>query len=230
MTYSNITEGVFISRPNRFIAICMINGKEEVCHVKNTGRCKELLISGVRVILTKLDNLSRKTQYDLIGVYKNDCLINIDSQAPNKVALEYLRDIFKDAVIKPEYKIGNSRLDFHIDDGATDIFVEVKGCTLEKDGIAMFPDAPTERGIKHINELIACAKNGHRAIILFIVQLKPVLYFTPNYETHKEFGEALKTARQSGVEILAVDCIVKPNELCYADNVTVYLKWIKGKC
>jgi len=216
MKYYNIKTGKFISRPNRFIAIVEIDGREEICHVKNTGRCKELLLPGARVFLQEFDTEKRKTKYDLIAVYKGDCLINMDSQAPNKVFGEWAKEsgYFKNlTLIKPEQKYGDSRFDFYIEDGDRKIFVEVKGVTLEKDGVALFPDAPTERGVKHINELCKAKKNGYEAIIAFVIQMKGIKVFKPNKETHPEFAAALKKAANSGVEILCLDCIVAENEL-----------------
>lgn len=210
MKYDNIIEGKFLSRPNRFIAYVEIDGKTEIAHVKNTGRCKELLIEGARVFLEVSSNPERKTKYDLIAVYKGDNLINMDSQAPNKVALEFVREQFKNAKIKPEYTYGNSRIDICVN-GNT--LIEVKGVTLENNGIAMFPDAPTERGIKHINELIKAREAGYESYILFVIQMKGISEFKPNYKTHKEFGEALKDAENAGVKILAYDCTVTPTTL-----------------
>lgn len=216
MTYKEIIKGIFISRPNRFIANVEIDGKIEVCHVKNTGRCKEILIKGVTVILEKSDNLNRKTKYDLIGVYKGKELINIDSVAPNKVFGEwavnsgYFGEL---SLIKPEKTYKKSRFDYYIESGDRKIFVEVKGVTLENDGVVSFPDAPTERGIKHINELIDAKVNGFEAFIFFVVQMKNCKYFTPNAKTHKAFADALKTAKDNGVEIRCVNCNVWENKL-----------------
>lgn len=216
MKYKNIVKGRFIERPNRFISKVEINGKTETVHVKNTGRCRELLQSGNTVYLEKSDNPARKTGYDLVAVEKKrenkaDLLINMDSQIPNSAAEEWLRkgNIFSDrAVIRREVKYGNSRFDLYIEDGGRRAFLEVKGVTLEKDGVAMFPDAPTERGVKHINELVSCIKDGYEAYILFVIQMKEVSLFTPNYETHAEFGKALCEAEKAGVRIMAVDCVV----------------------
>lgn len=223
MEYGTVIEGRFISRPNRFIAVVEVNGQDEICHVKNTGRCKELLIPGVRVVLEPSDKPSRKTKFDLIAVYKGDMLINIDSQAPNKVALEYLHKLYPSAEIHPEFSIGQSRLDFLVQQDGEKLFVEVKGCTLEKDGGAYFPDAPTLRGVKHLRELITCVKQGHRAMVLFIIQMRPILFLSPNDETHPEFGSALRLASQSGVEIRAIDCIVETNALIAHEPVEIRL-------
>lgn len=222
MVYNSIVKGKFISRPNRFIAYAEINGKEEICHVKNTGRCRELLIPGADIILEKSDNPNRKTKFDLVSVYKNGRLINMDSQAPNKIAAELLPKLFPHYIIKSEQKYKNSRFDFYMESENTKAFVEVKGVTLEKDNIVMFPDAPTERGIKHINELIYAVENSYDAYILFIIQLNGVKYLTPNYKTHHEFGETLKLAEQKGVKILAYDCIVKENEITADKPVMVF--------
>ncbi|MBQ8303935.1 MAG: DNA/RNA nuclease SfsA [Clostridia bacterium] len=220
MKYENIVKGVFLSRPNRFIAEVLIDGIKQTVHVKNTGRCKELLIKGNEVWLQKSHNPLRKTAYDLIAVKKGDLLINMDSQIPNAVAAEWLKkgNLFsKEAVIKREVTFGNSRFDLFIDDGNRKAFIEVKGVTLENDGIASFPDAPTLRGVKHINELVKCTECGFEAYIIFIIQMKGVHLFTPNYKTHREFGEALKSAQEKGVRIIALDCIVTENSI-EADN------------
>ncbi len=220
MKYENIVKGVFLSRPNRFIAEVLIDGIKQTVHVKNTGRCKELLVKGNEVWLQKSDNPLRKTAYDLISVKKGDLLINMDSQIPNAVAAEWLKkgNLFsKQAVIKREVTFGNSRFDLFIEDGNRKAFIEVKGVTLENDGVASFPDAPTERGVKHINELINCAESGFEAYIIFIIQMKGVHLFTPNFDTHREFGQALKNAQESGVRVISLDCIVTENSI-EADN------------
>lgn len=220
MKYSKIVEGQFLSRPNRFIAKVLINGAEETVHVKNTGRCKELLVSGAKVYLYEASNLQRKTKYDLIAVekvtQKGTLLINMDSQVPNDVAEEYLRDcklFSKNAEIRREFTYNNSRFDFYIADGSRKIFLEVKGVTLENDGVASFPDAPTERGVKHINELVGAVKEGYEAYILFVVQMKGVHLFKPNDSTHKAFGDALRNAHLNGVKIIAVDSIIEPDSI-----------------
>jgi sugar fermentation stimulation protein A len=226
MIYNNIKKAKFINRPNRFIANIEINGKQEVCHVKNTGRCKELLIEGADIYVQESDNSSRKTKYDLIAVYKGDKLINIDSQAPNKVFHEFLLEghFFQNIKsIKPEYKYKNSRFDFYIETDDKKILVEVKGVTLEEDGVVMFPDAPTARGVKHLNELADCLDNGYEAYVCFIIQMKNVLYFTPNYKTHKEFGETLKKVMKKGVNIIAMDCDVTKDSLSARNMVGVIL-------
>ena len=214
MKYNNIYKGNFIERPNRFIAICEIEGKKETCHVKNTGRCRELLVKGATVYLEKSTNPNRKTQFDLIAVEKNDILINMDSQIPNFVVAESLNKIFSDITfVKQEYKYGNSRFDIYVETKKDKIFVEVKGVTLENDGVVSFPDAPTERGIKHLKELQKAVLDGYRACVVFLVQMKDVKYFEPNYETHPEFAEELKKAYKNGVEIFVYDSIVTPDEI-----------------
>lgn len=226
MKYDNIVKGKFISRPNRFIAHVEINGKKEISHVKNTGRCKELLISGVNVFLQENDNPNRKTKFSLIAVEKGNRLINIDSQIPNKVVNEWLENgnLFKDiTLIKPETKYGNSRFDFYVETKEKKIFIEVKGATLEENGVVRFPDAPTERGVKHINELCECKKEGYEAYIIFVIQMKGVMYFEPNMKTHKEFGYALKKAKDSGVNILALDCEVTRETIVMGQYVNVKL-------
>ena len=226
MTYPNIATGVFIERPNRFIALVEINGNVETCHVKNTGRCRELLICGARVILEVSNNPARKTKYDLIAVYKGDELINIDSQAPNKVFFEWISNgnYFENVtLIAPERTYKNSRFDFYVEADGKRIFVEVKGVTLERDGVLLFPDAPTQRGVKHINELISAKADGYEAYICFVIQMKNCKYFMPNAETHKEFADVLKKANEYGVKIIAVNCNVQENELTISDQICVNL-------
>ena len=214
MKYVNIVKGIFLERPNRFIANCYIGDKIEVCHVKNTGRCKELLVKGSTVYLHKSNNSNRKTKYDLIAVQKGDRLINMDSQIVNSVALEYVTNLFENTkLIKPEYKYGNSRFDIYIETETDKIFVEVKGVTLENDGVVRFPDAPTQRGIKHLKELQKAVTEGYKAYILFVIQMSDVKYFEPNVMTHLEFAEELKRARDNGVIPLAFDCAVTPDSI-----------------
>lgn len=227
MIYKNISEAKFISRPNRFIGKVLIDNKIEDVHIKNTGRCKELLIEGSRVFLDKALNTNRKTKYDLISVYKDNILINIDSQAPNKIIEEWLensnnkiRDIEK---IKREYKYGASRIDFYIETKKEKILMEVKGVTLEKNNIAMFPDAPTKRGSKHLNELIMSIEEGYKAYLVLIIQFSGAKYFTPNYDTDIEFSETLKLAKKKGVNIIALDCIVGEDTLEINKEVEVML-------
>lgn len=236
MQYENIVQGKFLSRPNRFIAHVEIDGVDTVVHVKNTGRCKELLVPGCTVYLEKSGNPARKTPYDLIAVEKGNLLINMDSQAPNKVAGEWIRshqELFPEITfLKPEYTFGNSRFDFYVEYkgiGRTKVarekihkmFIEVKGCTLEFDGHAKFPDAPTERGVKHLTELAEilnekmCAEDGtlYECGILFLIQMKGCHKFSPNVATHPEFGTALKNAQDAGVRIFVYDCKVTPDTL-----------------
>lgn len=222
MVYNNIKSGRFISRPNRFIANIEIDGEICVCHVKNTGRCAELLLPGTHVFVQCCDNPNRKTKYDLIAVYKGERLINIDSQAPNKVFGEWIESYFKDVTyVKPEAKYGNSRFDFYIEAEGRKIFAEVKGVTLENDGEVKFPDAPTVRGVKHLNELSACISKGFEAYVFFVVQMKDVKYFSPNRETHPEFAAALEKAFKNGVNVCCVDCNVSPDSLTVGDFVPV---------
>ncbi len=214
MKYNNILKGEFAGRPNRFIANVLIDNQIEVCHVKNTGRCKELLVKGAIVYLQKSDNLSRKTKYDLIAVQKGDRLINMDSQIVNYVALEYLPNIFNNIkLVKPECKYGNSRFDIYVETDTDKIFIEVKGVTLENDGVVSFPDAPTERGIKHLKELQNAVTEGYKAYVMFVVQMSDVKYFEPNHITHPEFEEELKNAIEKGVISLAFDCAVTPDSI-----------------
>lgn len=223
MKYNNILKGKFLSRPNRFIAYAEIDGRIEKCHVKNTGRCRELLTEGCAVYLERAKNPERKTQFDLVAAEKGDRLINMDSYAPNIAAGEFLPTLFPKGIIRPEYTYGNSRLDFYIEDGERKILLEVKGVTLEKDGAAMFPDAPTERGVKHILELIRSMDEGYEAYMLFVIQMADVEYFTPNTDMHPEFAAALKKASGSGVKILAYDCAVSPEEMKIGKSVEVRL-------
>ena len=216
MKYENIVKGEFIERPNRFIAEVVIDGETETVHVKNTGKCKELLIKGRTVYLSRAANPERKTKYDLIAVDKDGLLINMDSQIPNGAAVEWLKkgNIFSEkAVIKREVTYGKSRFDLYIEDDGRKAFLEVKGVTLEENGIVMFPDAPTERGVKHIRELISCMKDGYEAYILFVVQMKGVKYFCPNYKTHPDFADALKDAAKAGVNVIAAECSVAPDRI-----------------
>lgn len=230
MKYTKIKKGRFISRPNRFIAKVNIDGIEEIVHVKNTGRCKELLLDNATVYLYESDNLARKTKYDLIAVEKETksgtIIINMDSQVPNDVVEEWLKSgalFSKDATIRREFTYNKSRFDFYIEDNAHKAFLEVKGVTLENDGVASFPDAPTERGIKHINELVSAIKEGYEAYILFVIQMKGVYKFTPNDITHKAFGDALRNAQKAGVKVLAVDCIVSPDKISIDNMIPIEL-------
>lgn len=213
MKYKNITHGKFHSRPNRFIAKVWINDVLETVHVKNTGRCKELLLPDSDVILEISDNPNRKTKYDLIAVYKKGLgLVNIDSQAPNKVVGEWL--IKQDySLIKPEYTYGNSRIDFYMEKDEEKYLMEVKGCTLEVDGVGYFPDAPTERGVKHLKELTKAVGNGYKCFVAFVIQMEGIKEVKANVATHKEFGEALSEAQKAGVQIIFLGCSVKEDEL-----------------
>ena len=213
MKYENITKGVFLNRPNRFIAEAEVNGQKEIVHVKNTGRCRELLIPGCEVWLTAPETPGRKTKYDLVSVRKdNGLLFNIDSQAPNKVVKEWLESQDYDRVV-PEYTYGDSRIDFYMERDGERYLMEVKGCTLEVDGIGYFPDAPTERGVKHLRELAGAVKNGYKAILAFVIQVEGVSEVRPNVETHAEFGTALREAEDAGVQVLFLKCQVEPDEL-----------------
>ena len=218
MKYNKVEQGIFQKRPNRFIAHVEINGKEEVCHVKNTGRCRELLVPGALVFLEESDNPKRKTKYDLIAVEKGNRLINMDSQIPNKVVEEWLKE---GNLFGKEAKV---RFDLYIESGERKIFMEVKGVTLEENNVVRFPDAPTQRGVKHIQELEKCIKEGYEAYLIFVIQMENVDYFTPNRDTHPEFAEALKTAEKAGVHILAYDCIVRKDLINLAKPVRVYLE------
>ena len=250
MKYNRVVPGIFQKRPNRFIAHVCIHGKEEVCHVKNTGRCKELLVPGCTVYCAVSDNPNRKTKFDLIAVkkkvenhegdadqnttasddknalsanHKNEfetdtvLLINMDSQAPNAAVKEWLASgaspFGQIDLLKPECRHGNSRFDFYLECNKRKIFIEVKGVTLEDDGVVLFPDAPTERGVKHVHELIQCHAEGYETYILFVVQMERARYFTPNRKTHPQFADALYEAKQAGVELLAYMCTVSPNEM-----------------
>ena len=217
MRYDNITRAVFLKRPNRFIAEVDIEGHRETVHVKNTGRCKELLIPGCEVWLTAPGTPDRKTKYDLVAVRKNTGgLFNIDSQAPNKVMKEWL-DKQGFSKIIPEYTYGDSRIDFYMERGGERFLMEVKGCTLEVDGIGYFPDAPTERGVKHLRELTAAVKDGYRAMLAFVIQMDGVSLVKPNISTHAEFGVAMDEAISAGVEVLFLKCHVEPDTLVIVD-------------
>lgn len=213
MTYDNITAAKFISRPNRFIAKVEVGGVLETVHVKNTGRCRELLIPGCEVWLTVPGSPGRKTKYDLVCVRKDTGVIfNIDSQAPNKVVAEWLSGQGFDRVL-PEYVFGDSRIDFYMEKEGVRYLMEVKGCTLEKGGIGYFPDAPTERGVKHIRELIRAVEEGYRGILAFVIQMEGVSEVLPNVATHPGFGVALDEAKKAGVEVLFLPCKVTPKSL-----------------
>ena len=231
MNYNSIEKGTFLFRENRFVAKVNIDENPHTVHVKNTGRCRELLIPGATVYLEKSQNPRRKTAYDLVAVEKKregkePLLINMDSQIPNTAAEEWLKKgllFSENAKIRREVVFENSRFDFYIEDGRHRVFLEVKGVTLEQDGVARFPDAPTLRGIKHINELIEVKKQGFDCYILFVIQMKEIKLFEPNYDTHGEFGEALKAAKRAGVKILAFDCIVTPKSITLDQEVKIQL-------
>ncbi len=221
MRYPNIHPAVFLDRPNRFIAHVSLGGETVVAHVKNTGRCKELLVPGATVYLERSDNPARKTLYDLIAVEKNVSretivLINMDAQAPNKVFGEWAaagRFVPGLTLLRPETTFGKSRFDFYWEVGERRGFVEVKGCTLERDGAAYFPDAPTERGVKHVEELMAARRAGYEAALFLVIQMEGVAFWSPNDETHPAFGDAVRRAAEAGVRIMAYDCAVTPDSL-----------------
>jgi len=226
MKYERMEIGRFIERPNRFIAYVEIAGQQETVHVKNTGRCKELLQPGAAVYVQKADNPGRKTQWDLISVKKGDRVINMDSQIPNKVAQEWIEagHLFEGVtLIKPEVSYQNSRFDLYVECGERKIFIEVKGVTLEEDGVVRFPDAPSERAVKHVQELVKAVKEGYEAYIFFVIQMADIRYFTPHAKMQPAFGEALKEAREAGVNILAYECDVEPDRLCITKEVPVIL-------
>lgn len=227
MRYKNIVKGEFISRPNRFIANVKIDGEIYKCHVKNTGRCRELLVPGCEVWLEHCKSENRKTEYSLITVNKNGKLINMDSQAPNNAAEEWIKGggLIPDIqLLKREQKWGDSRFDFYFETENEKAYAEVKGVTLEENGVVMFPDAPTERGVKHVKELCRLKEEGFGAYLIFVIQMKDVKYFTPNIKTHKEFAEALCQAEKAGVSIVAADCFVTPDIMEIRDRVKVILR------
>lgn len=230
MKYERINGALFLERPNRFIAYAELNGKKETIHVKNTGRCAELLCPGAVIYVQESDNPARKTKWDLIAVEKETGsgkrLINMDSQIPNRVVQEWIEqgNLFSDVtLIRPETTFGSSRFDLYVETGDRKIFIEVKGVTLEEDGVCRFPDAPSDRAVKHLEELVRAKKEGYEAYVFFVIQMKGVLYFTPNTDTHPAFAEALKRAKAAGVEILAYDCEVTPESIQIADSVDVVL-------
>ena len=249
MKYEHIEPAVFLERPNRFIAWVQTERGREICHVKNTGRCRELLLPGAALFVERKESTNRKTPLDLIGVKKGERLINMDSQAPNRVVEEWLKAHAEDErvleslgfspagggtgkgrggaeeglEIRPEYTYGDSRFDFLLQRGGESLLMEVKGVTLEEEGIVRFPDAPTERGVKHIRELTASLLSGYRACILFVIQMKDVRYMEPNDRTHEAFGAALREAQRAGVRVLAYDCLVEENRLTLEDPVPVLL-------
>ncbi len=224
MQYKTVISATFCSRPNRFIAHCLIDGKETVCHVKNTGRCKELLIPGCRVFVTPGENPARKTPYDLIGVEKDGEIINIDSACPNQAVAKWLPTFLpKGAIIRPETKFGNSRMDFYAKADGQEFLIEVKGVTLKQNGVALFPDAPTTRGVRHLQELTKAVKQGYTCYVLFVIQMKGVTRFSPNRQTDPNFADALKQAVDAGVKVMALDCKVTPTEMEIDGEIPVVL-------
>lgn len=230
MRYGKVLPGVFKARPNRFIAHVEIGGELCVCHVKNTGRCRELLIPGARVYMEESQNPARKTKYDLIAVEKGGLLINMDSQAPNKAAAEAIPRLLPGLTcLRPETVFGNSRFDFYAEttgaDGSLEKwFIEVKGVTLEENGAAKFPDAPTQRGAKHLRELCRCVDEGYRAAVLFLIQMKGVRFFEPNEITDPDFAAALRQAAAHEVRVFALDCLVTPDSMTADQPVEVKLR------
>lgn len=229
MRYESIKKAIFLDRPNRFIAYARLDGETVKCHVKNTGRCKELLIPGETEVYLEDhgEGTGRKTRYSLVKVVKNGRIINMDSQAPNQIAYDWLLDggLYKDITyLKREQTYGASRIDIYYEraDGIKGL-MEVKGVTLEEDNVARFPDAPTERGVKHIYELMEAVKEGYEANILFVIQMKGIKRFEPNYKTHAAFGEALAAAKEAGVNVIAIDCHVDENEVYAGDFVPVVI-------
>ena len=225
MRYDSMVPGTFLARPNRFIAHVKIGGREEVCHVKNTGRCKELLPAGAKVWCQQFDNPNRKTKFDLITVQKGERLINMDSQAPNRAAKEWLEagGLGEISELKGEYTHGDSRFDFSFLKEGKQCFLEVKGVTLENDGVCAFPAAPTERGVKHLRGLTKLAKEGYGAYVLFVIQMADVVYLHPNDTTDPAFGKALREAVEAGVQVLAVDCAVTEDSMVVRNPVEVRL-------
>ena len=221
MKYDDVIEASFIDRPNRFIARVGIGGKVETVHVKNTGRCRELLVPGARVWLAASGNPARKTRYDLIAIRKSTgVLFNIDSQAPNRAAAEWLAGQGFDRIL-PEYVFGESRIDFFMERGSERYLMEVKGCTLEIGGVGYFPDAPTLRGVKHIRELIKAAMSGYRSILAFVIQMDGVTEVRANAATHPEFAAAMEEAGEAGVRILFLPCHVEPDGLAVLPEVRI---------
>jgi sugar fermentation stimulation protein A len=228
MKYSHIVQGIFIKRVNRFIAHVLVDGIEEVVHVKNTGRCRELFIAGRIVILERAKNPERKTRFSIIGIYKEDCLINIDSQVPNSVVFEALlanviSEITNINMVKREVTYGKSRFDLYFESADCRGFIEVKGVTLEEDGLVMFPDAPTLRGTKHVLEMMKAVEEGYKGYIFFLVQMKGVKSFSPNSKTDPGFAAALRLAAQKGVILLAYDSLVSEDEIVIGDRVEIVL-------
>lgn len=226
MNYPHVIPARFLSRPNRFVAQVEVAGRTETVHVKNTGRCRELLVPGCTVYLTPGTNPKRKTPYDLIAVDKGGLLINMDAQAPNHVFAEWAQGghfVPGLTLLRPETTWGHSRFDFYWEAGARRGFVEVKGCTLEEGGHCRFPDAPTTRGVRHLQELTACLQDGYEAAVCFVIQMAGMRDFSPNDATHPEFGAALREAHRAGVQVLAYGCTVTPDTLTMGEPVPVVL-------
>lgn len=229
MQYEKIVEGIFLNRPNRFIAHVLIDGKEETVHVKNTGRCRELLIPGVKVILEDCSsNPNRKTKYSLISVWKDDMLINMDSQVPNLVVYNALNEnnikgVTDLTYLKREVTFNNSRFDIYFENEVKKGFIEIKGVTLENDGVAKFPDAPTERGARHVLEMIEAVNQGYRGIIFFLIQMKCPKVFRLNWKMDNKFSKAVKLASEKGVEILAYDSIINKNSISIGSPIDIEL-------
>lgn len=227
MQYAHVRPAKFLARPNRFVARVLLDGKEETVHVKNTGRCRELLVPGARVYLAEGDNPARKTRYDLVAVEKGELLVNLDSQAPNKVFAQWAQaGGFRPGLtlLRPETTWGNSRFDFYWEDAAGQRgFVEVKGVTLEEEGHVRFPDAPTLRGVKHLEELVRARAEGYDAAVCFVVQMEGMVDFAPNDATHPAFGAALRRAAAAGVTVLAMECAVTPGSLAIRRPIPVRL-------
>ena len=226
MKYEQVQKAVFLRRPNRFIAHVLLDGAEAVCHVKNTGRCRELLVPGAEVYVQRAANPARKTAWDLIAVQKGERLINMDAAAPNAVFGEWLRTGgagFVPELVQPESRHGDSRFDFYFETGGRRVFAEVKGVTLEAEGVVRFPDAPTERGVKHLRGLARCISEGYDAWAVFVIQMGDVDHFEPNWETHPAFAQALSEAQAAGVRLLALDCEVSAESLRIRREVPIRL-------
>lgn len=224
MKYTNVIKGIFLSRPNRFVAHVFIDGREEVCHVKNTGRLKELLLPGTEVYLEHAPSPGRKTAYDLIAVRKGDEIVNIDSQMPNQVVAEFLPKFIPDlTLLKREQKFGASRFDLYAESPHKKIFIEVKGVTLNDGGVARFPDAPTVRGIRHLEELCAAKEAGYESYVIFLIAMKGIHAFAPNTPIHQDFADALLRAKEKGVRILAFDAVVTADSVTVDKEIPVYI-------
>ncbi len=226
--YKKTVKSTFVERINRFVAKVILNGNEETVHIKNTGRCKELFVPGTNVYLSYSDKENRKTKYDLVAVLKkdNNKVVNVDSQIPNTVAAEWISAsalFSENAIIRKEVNFMKSRFDLYIEDGSRKAFIEVKGVTLEENGVALFPDAPTKRGVKHLYELVAAKKLGYEAYILFVIQMEDISVFTPNFKTDTDFANALKFADENGVRIIAINCMVAPNDIKAKNVIPVIL-------